>query len=90
MVYEEYPPFSQGKQDGLSATFLAKKKNWKSIFINKKAGFEGFKVRCIFVFIDELFQYHYKNHLLEVLHFVIPGHQCFISLADIHQQDLLI
>ena len=39
---------------------------------------------------DELFQYHYKNHLLEILHFVIPGHQCFISLADIHQQDLLI
>ena len=22
---------------------------------------------------DELFQYHYKNHLLRVLHFVIPG-----------------
>ena len=38
---------------------------------------------------DELFQYHYKNHLFEVLHFVIPGRQCLISLSD-HQQVLLI
>ena len=34
---------------------------------------------------DELSQYHYKNHLFEI-HFLIPGHQCFVSLSDTYQQ----
>ena len=39
---------------------------------------------------DELFQCHCKNHLFIVLHFLNPGHQCFVSLPDTYQQVLLI
>ena len=45
-------------------------------------------VRYLCVFInerDELSQYHYKNHLFDLI-WLIPGHQCFVSLSDTYQQ----
>ena len=35
---------------------------------------------------DELSQLHCKNHLFEIIHFLIPGHQCFVSLSNTYQQ----